>query len=170
MPKKSGVRVVLDKSKEFNAAMRLLRDEAVYIGIAESQNSRKDGGPIGNATIGYINENGSAAAHIPARPHLAKGVKDVQAKLAEELGAGAKALLNGRPDAVRTSYNRAGLLAQQSVQRVITTQEGFAPLAESTIEARKNRKKAPRTGTKALIDKGEYRQGIKYHIRKRDKK
>lgn len=170
MAKTSGVRVVLDKSKEFNSAMRLLRDEAVYIGVAEGENSRKEGGPIGNATIGYINENGSAAAHIPARPHLAKGVQDVQAKLAEELGAGAKALLNGRPDAVRTSYARAGLLGQQSVQRVITQQEGFAPLAESTIKARQNRKKAPRTGTKALIDKGEYRQSIKYHIRKRTKK
>lgn len=170
MAKKSGVRVVLDKSKEFNAAMRLLRDEAVYIGVAEGEDGRKDGGPIGNATIGYINENGSAAAHIPARPHLAKGVQDVQATLAEELGAGAKALLNGRPDAVRTSYARAGLLAQQSVQRVITSQEGFAPLAESTIKARQNRKKAPREGTKALIDKGEYRQSIKYHIRKRVKK
>lgn len=170
MGKKSGLTLVLDKSAEFNAAMRMLQDEAVYVGVAEGDNARKDGEPIGNATIGYINENGSAAAHIPARPHLAKGVQDVQAVLAEELGAGAKALLNGRPDAVRTSYNRAGLLAQQSVQRVITSQEGFAPLAESTLKTRQNRKKARRMGTKALIDKGEYRQSIKYHIRKRDKK
>ena len=164
------VRVVLDKTKEFNAAMKLLRDEAVYIGVTQDNDSRRDGGPIGNATIGYINENGSAAANIPARPHLVKGVNNVRATLAEELGAGAKALLNGRPDAVRTSYTRAGLLAQQSVQKVITEQDGFAPLAKSTLEHRKNRKKAPREGDKALIDKGEYRQSIKYHIRKRDKK
>lgn len=168
MAKKSGLTVVQDKTREFNSAIKTLLEEAVYVGVPQATDGRKDGGAIGNATIGYINENGSAAAHIPARPHLSKGVSDVQKVLAEEFGAGAKALFNGRPDAVRTSYNRAGLLAQQSVQRVITQQEGFAPLAESTIKARQNRKKAPRKGTKALIDRGEYRQSIKYVIRKKD--
>lgn len=165
----NGMRVVLDKLPEFRAAMKMLQSEAVYIGVAQENDARKDGGPIGNATIGYINENGSAAANIPARPHLVPGVAKVQDKLADELGAGAKALLNGRPDAVATSYTRAGLLAKNSVQDLIQKQEGFAPLAKTTLRTRKTRKKAPRQGEQALIDKGEYLQTIKAHIRKRAK-
>lgn len=166
---KAGVRVTVDRVAEFNGAVKLLREEAVYVGVAQDGDGRKDGKGFGNAAIGYVSENGSAAAHIPPRPHLVPGVNAVRAQVADELGAGARALLNGRPDAVRTSYVRAGLIAQQSVQRVISTQEGFRPLAPSTLERRKNRKKAPRQGELALIDTGEYRQSIKYHIRKRNK-
>lgn len=162
---KPPVRLTLDKVPEFMAAMKLLRTEAVYVGVPGEKAER--GGPINNAAIGYIQENGSTAANIPARPHLVPGVAAVKAQVAEELGAGAAALLNGRPDAVRTSYNRAGMIARDSVKRHITQQIGFAPLSETTLERRRTRKKAPRQGTKALIDTAQYLNSQTYVIRKK---
>ena len=163
---KPPVTMTLDRVPEVLEAMRLLTNERVYVGVPDKEDGR-GGGPIGNAAIGYINENGSPKQNIPARPHLRVGVERVKDQVAEELGAGARALLTGRADAVRTSYTRAGIIAVNSVRAVITAGAGFAPLADTTIKARKTRKRAPRQGEKPLIDTGQYRNSITHVIRKR---
>jgi hypothetical protein len=159
---KNGLKMTMDKLPEFQAAVKLLTQEAVYVGIPEPANGRQD--PAGNALIGAVQEAGSPVKNIPARPHLVPGIQAVQAQVAEELGAGASALLRGRPDAVQTSYTRAGLIAVQSVKKVITAGEGFAPLSAGTLKARAARGV---TRTKPLIDTGQYRNAITYVIRKR---
>lgn len=156
------ITTVLDRLPEFREAMRLLTQEAVYVGIPQAEDGRK-GGPIGNASLGYIQENGSAARNIPARPFLVPGVRKVADQVAEELGAGAAAVLVGRTDAVRTSYNRAGILAVSSVKATITAGEGFAPLSDATLAARARRGV---TRTKPLIDTGQLRASVTYTIRK----
>lgn len=159
--------MTLDRVPEVLAAIRMLTTEAVFVGIPAPEAPRGAGEPIDNAALGYIHNNGSAARNIPARPTLVPGIEKVQAQIADELSAGANAVLGGRPDAVRTSYNRAGLIAVASVKRVITSSEGLAPLAEATLEARRNRKRAPRKGTKPLIDTGQYLNSHTYVIRKK---
>lgn len=159
-------RMTLDRVPEVMAAMRLLTQEAVYVGIPDKEDGRQ-GGDVGNASLGYIHENGSPARNIPARPFLNPGVNKVKAQIAEELGSGASALLAGRPDAVRTSYTRAGIIAVNSVKGVITSGAGFAPLADATLKARKTRKRAPRKGEKPLIDTAQMLNSVTHVIRKR---
>ena len=67
------------------------------------------------------------------------------------------------PSAVLTAKNKAGLIAQNSVKATITAGEGFAPLAESTLAARKRRGVSR---TKPLIDTGSLLNSITYVIRK----
>jgi hypothetical protein len=163
---KPNVTMTLDRLPEVLEAMRMLTNEKVYVGVPDKEDGRGDG-PIGNAAIGYINENGSPKKNIPARPHLRPGVERVRNEVAEELGAGARALLTGRPDAVRTSYNRAGIIAVNSVKGIIRTSDGLVKLSDATLERRKNRKRAPRKGEKPLLDTAQYMNSITYVIRKR---
>ena len=156
--------MVLDKLPEFREALRLLTQESVFVGIPEKTDGRKDGDPIGNAGIGFVQENGSPAQNIPPRPFLVPGVAAVQDQLADELQAGADAVLVGRFDAVRTSYNRAGILAVNSVRATITAGEGFDPLSKRTLAARARRGVSR---TKPLIDTGQLRASVTYVVRKR---
>lgn len=191
------VTVITDKVKEFKKAVESLAGDDVFIGVVSAKNLRKgadddDDEFFGNAAIGYLNEFGSPAQNIPARPHLTPGVAMVRKQIAEELEAGAKAVFNGRPDAVKTSMARAGIIGVNSVRNYITAGTGFAPLSIVTLLLRKNRLETGRgiegagelgsivRGAKAkgppdvsgvrnkpLIDTGQYRNSITYVIRRK---
>ena len=70
------VRITKDHSADVLKAISLMGKSRILIGIPESEDSRKDGAPIGNAAIAYINDNGSPKLNIPARPFLRPGVED----------------------------------------------------------------------------------------------
>jgi hypothetical protein len=76
--------------------MRGLEREQVMVGIpsktAERQPDPEEPGPMNNATIGYIMENGSPAANIPERPHLKPGIRDVKDEIVERYKKGGKAI------------------------------------------------------------------------------
>jgi hypothetical protein len=156
-----GVKVVKDDTKKVMDTLRAMTIQQVYVGVPMDENSRDDD-PIGNAQIGYINENGSEAAHIPPSPHLVPGVEKVQVRCADLVAAGAAKALSGDTGAMQKAYNQAGLVAQASVRQMITSQEGFQELSEYTLE---NRQKAGFQGTKRLIWTGQYRNSITYVIR-----
>lgn len=160
---KSGLTVRLDNAQSIVDALRTLTKKDVLVGIPESENSRDDD-EIGNAAIGYINENGSPAQNIPARPHLKPGVSSVQPKTLEQLREAAQSALSGNQEAALMALNRAGTIAADGVRRYITT-TGFTPLAESTVSARRRR---GRNGVKPLIDTGQYRRSITYVVRDKD--
>ena len=60
-----------------------------------------------------------------------------------------------------TTWHAAGLIAQNSVRRTLTT-AAYRPLSERTLAERRAR---GRTGTKPLIDTGQYRNSITYVVR-----
>jgi hypothetical protein len=95
---------------------------------------------------------------------LVPGVEEVQDKCADILADGLADALSGKVGATDKAYNKAGLVAQASVRRKITQGEGFEPLADSTIAARKRKGFA---GTKPLIWTGQYRNSISYVLRKK---
>lgn len=135
----------------------------VLVGIPSDRDDRS-GEPIGNASIGYIQEKGSAAQGIPPRPFLEPGVANVADKCAEAIRKGAvTALTDFNPNAVMIGKNKAGLIAQNSVKAAITAGDGFAPLSKATLAARKRRGVSR---TKPLIDTGSLRNSITYVIRK----
>lgn len=160
---KSGLTIRADTAQSILDALKTLANKDVLVGIPESKDERDDG-DIGNAAIGYINENGSPAQNIPPRPHLKPGVKSVEQDFMPHLKAAAQKALEGNAEGAVTSLDRAGTVAANGVKRYITI-TGFTPLADATIA---NRLRRGRTGNKPLIDTGEYRRSITHIVRDKD--
>lgn len=160
---KSGLTIRVDTAQSILDALKTLANKDVLVGIPESKDERDDG-DIGNAAIGYINENGSPAQNIPPRPHLKPGVKSVEQDFMPHLKAAAQKALEGNAEGAVTSLDRAGTVAANGVKRYITI-TGFTPLADATIA---NRLRRGRTGNKPLIDTGEYRRSITHVVRDKD--
>lgn len=67
----------------------------VLVGIPDS-NATRTGGPISNATLGYIHEFGAPEASGPPRPFLIPGVEASLGDVEPYLGDAAEAALEGR--------------------------------------------------------------------------
>ena len=159
------VRVVQDKTAKLRDALRALQRDVVLVGIPAEDNNRNGDSPIGNAAIGYIQENGSPVNNIPPRPFLVPGVQSVADRCAELMAAGAAEMLDGGAAAIEKANNKAGLVAQAAVKNTLRAGEGFPPLAPSTLAARE---RAGFTGTKPLIWTGQLLNSVTYVIRKRN--
>lgn len=155
--------ITSDFTKEFNKIIKGFKQDAVLVGIPEEKSPRLDS-PIGNAALLAINNFGSPALNIPARPVMSIGIKNAQDDIANEFKKAAQMALSKGLAALDQYYNRAGIIASNSVKKAINAQEGFAPPAESTIKARQARKPEPFRGTKALIVTGQMRNAITYVI------
>ncbi|HGK4969202.1 TPA: hypothetical protein ACJ2ZE_004407 [Yersinia enterocolitica] len=195
---KSGLKVRVDKANGILAAFKSIGNKDVLVGIPESTSNREpeDGekATIGNAQIGYINEYGSPAQNIPARPHLQPGVQSVQDKTIAKLKQAAQAVFDGNSAAAEKALNQAGLIASDAVRRYMTI-TNLIPLADSTLaaRARRGRKGAIRelarregegslmekneqgqlisnTNARPLIDQGQYRRAITYIVRDKNAK
>lgn len=160
--KAGDMKVVFDGTKNFQEAMKSLASSSVYVGIPSDESERQDDEEqtMNNASIGYINENGSDLANIPPRPHLVPGVQAVSKEVAEEFKKAAQQAFSN-PSAVTKYYTRAGIIASNSVKKKITDQEGFEELSEATIRARESE---GFKGDKALIRTGQYRNAITYVV------
>lgn len=158
-------KVTKDNVKNLLGIMDAMAGKMVYVGVPGEATDR--GEPINNATIGYIQENGSPAANIPARPHLVPGVQDALPAVTKILQVAAeKALAPAKGNKPPVSYDqrleRAGFEGVKRVKRRITSQEGFEALADSTLAARE---RAGFKGTKALIRSGQYLNSINHVVR-----
>ncbi len=143
-------------------AINQLAKKDVLVGIPDSAPERDDAArsPLSNAVIGYIQENGSVHG-IPPRPFLIPGVRDAGDKIADTLGRGAIAALDGSAVNAEKALHAAGLIGQNGARAKINTGP-FEALAESTLAARRGR---GRKGTKPLIDTGQLRNSLTYVIR-----
>lgn len=179
--KKSGLTICVDNANKVWTALKKMGDRDVLVGIP-AENSERTDVSFSNAGIGYLNEMGSPAKNIPARPHLQPGVRSVETRTTAELKLAANAILEGKNDKAEQALNRAGQIAVQGVQNTIT-QGNFTPLAESTLlaRARRGRKGAAKelenrkaglppdnANAKPLIDTGIYRRAITYVVRKKN--
>ncbi|SFN48494.1 hypothetical protein SAMN05216516_108131 [Izhakiella capsodis] len=180
---KSGVSIRVDRAKSVLDALKTIGNRDVLVGIPAETSARNDAS-IGNAAIGYINENGSPARNIPARPHLQPGVKSVQDKTLPMLKQAALLTLDKNMSGAERMLNQAGATAADGVKRFITASD-FVPLAESTLAARARRGgkgalaelesraagNAPdNSNARPLIDTGQYRRAITYIVRDKNAK
>ena len=154
----SGMQMITDALPDLLRRLAAVAQRDVLVGVPAGE--ARDDGPT-NAEIGYQNEFGSPANNIPARPHLLPGVAAVQDKVVARLTKAADAAATGRPSDAERHLHAAGLLAQNSVRRTLTT-AAYRPLSERTLAERRAR---GRTGTKPLIDTGQYRRSITYIVR-----
>lgn len=156
-------KITKDQVDKVLKAIHGMAGQHALVGIPALKTTRKND-PIGNAAIGYIQERGSAAQNIPARPFLQPGVLAVRAQCADALKVSAVDALSYNTTAIVKGLNTAGLIAQASVKRTLKAGEGFAPLKPSTLAAR--RRKGVK-GEKPLIRTGQLLNSITYVVRDR---
>ncbi len=157
--------ITKDRVAEFAAAARAFGKRRVYVGVPGETALRKDpegkAEPINNAALAYIQNAGSALANIPARPFMEPGIKDAQPQIIQTFAEAVhvdKMTVAG----LENSLKKAGIQAVVAIKKRIVSQEGFEPLAKSTIAARKRK---GRNRTKALIDTSEMMNSIKSVVR-----
>lgn len=163
---KTGLTITADNVGKVMAGIAILATNRVMVGVpaedAERSQDDDERGPINNAALLYIHENGAPEAGIPARASLVPGIESVQGKIEEGLRAAADDAVEGRVDGVMRKLAAIGLIAQNAVRRKITTGP-FTPLAPKTLAARRRR---GRTGDKPLIDTAQMRAAVTYVLRK----
>ena len=141
-------------------AFKTLTKNEVLIGVpaedAEREPDPDDPKPANNAMIGYVNEFGSPAQNIPARPHLVPGVQGVSDRLVKALRKGCEGALDGKRGAADKSLRAAGLIAEAGVKDKITS---IIPpeLAPGTLA---ERKRHGFEGETPLVVTGQYRNSI----------
>jgi len=154
--------VTSDFTEQFQAVIRKFRNDEVLVGIPEEDNSRSQSGPIGNAALLAINNFGSPANNIPPRPVMEIGIRKAQDEIAAEFQRAAIQALTGGAGAVSASYQRAGIIASNSIKKAINDQIGFPGPADSTLAARES---AGFKGTKSLIVSAQMRNSITYIVK-----
>lgn len=153
--------VTSDFTENFNRIVSKFKRDSVLVGIPEEDTKRKEDAPINNATLLAINNFGSPMNNIPARPVMSIGIRNAQAEIAEQFKKAVIDSLSKGLSALSTYYNRAGIIASNSIKKAINSQEGIDPPAESTIAAREAR---GFKGEKALIVTGQMRNAITYVV------
>jgi hypothetical protein len=167
------MKVTRDNVKAVLAGIKELNSTRVLVGIPADKAGRHDG-PVTNAALGYIHENGAPESGIPARPFLVPGVARVATDTATSLGQAGTAALEGRPQVVRKILMATGQRAVNSVQATIRA--GIPPpLKPATVAGRRKRSRGSSYRRKAttaadttpLIDTGQLLRSITYVLRKR---
>jgi len=159
------------------AGLEAVTQKRVLIGVPAEKAGRQDDdekGEINNAALMYIHDKGATEANIPARPGLTEGVKDALPDIEKELVALAKEGLSGDPAAVDKRLHRAGIIGQNAVRKRIVDGP-WAPLAPSTIAARK--RKAKKSGVvledsdiRPLRESGQMYRAVTYSVRDKGEK
>lgn len=163
---KSGIDLVQDNLGEFLDNIKVLTETQVLVGVPAKQTEREAGTDIdgmNNATLAYIHDNGAPEVNIPARPFMAPGIEDAKSPISKHLKKAGEATLAGDRSLAMKHYHAAGEVAAVSIKKRIWSGP-FEPLKESTLSNRRNRKIAPREGTKPLIDTSQMLRSIDYVV------
>lgn len=162
--------VTSDFTQEFNAIIKKFKRDEVLVGIPEADTERKAKDESGNevtpqitnAALLALNNFGSPAQNISARPVMEIGIQNAQDEIAEQFKQGAKEALTEGVAVLPIYYDRAGIIAANSVKKAINSQEGIDAPADSTIATREA---AGFKGTKALIVTGQMRNAITHVLK-----
>ena len=163
----SYIRVTEDHTAEVLRSIEGMIGKSVLIGVPEAENPRsadpaapRSSGPIGNASLAYIHDNGSPKRNIPARPFLKVGVEQSFPRALKEFKVYAVKAFRD-PAQLDAGLKAAGTIASESVRKRITSQVGFAPLGPATLAARR---RAGIKSKKALIRIGSMLRSITYVV------
>jgi len=162
---KNPLKITKDFTKNFNEILSKLKNDKVLVGVPEDTSKRKDGEKINNATLLAIMNFGSPSNNIPAWPILEIGIEKAKEAVSKQFALAAEKSLSGGTAAVDTYYERAGIIASDSVKRVLNDQVEAPqgrPL-EGTIKARKRK---GFKGSKYWLVTGQLRNSITYVVKK----
>lgn len=158
------LKVTADFTKDLQAMLKQFKTSSVLVGIPETSKSRDDDSGMTNAQLLAINNYGSPANNIPARPVLQVGLRNAQDKITDQFKLAAQTVLSRGQSALDTYYQRAGIIAADSVKKAINDQDfdGARGPAESTLAARMSK---GFLGIKSLIVTGQLRNSITWVIK-----
>jgi hypothetical protein len=186
---------VTDNLPELTKRVKRLSNYEVLVGVPEEDADRQknpENGPITNAQLAYVHTHGSPIHKIPARPIIEPAIEDLdnQEGIAVYLKKAAEFALDGEEAGTLAELKKAGMKAQNAVRHWFTNpKNNWAPLADSTIEARARRKykisKYKKAETKQkyrtkladyikegiflpLIDTTQLRKSMIFQVRKKD--
>ena len=165
--------VTKDFTEQFNSIVKGFKNDKVLVGIPSDETERQandveDKAPINNATILAINTFGSEKNNIPPRPVLQMGIQDAQDEIADQYAKAFKGALTKGLSALAVYYERAGIIASNSVKKVINGQGGIVdgPIEGPAASTLANRRNKGFSGTKALIVTGQLRNAITYVVKR----
>lgn len=160
------LKVTSDFTEDFKKVITRFKNDQVLVGIPEGKAARS--GAINNATLLAINNFGSPANNIPARPVMQNGMDNCKEELAQAYKNAVKNALSKGLASLEIYYERAGIIASNSIKKAITDQDfegggdnNEGP-AESTLAARKSK---GFRGTKSLIVTAQMRNSITYIVK-----
>lgn len=159
------LKVTTDLTKDLKKLVSRFKNDNVLVGIPHSTATRKkeeEGGLVGNATLLALNHFGSSAQHIPPRPVLTIGIREAQEDIAEQFKKIATSAIAKGVSTLDVGYERLGIIASNSVKKVINQQLDIEPPSETTLA---RRRAAGFKGTKSLIVTGQLRNAITYVVR-----
>lgn len=148
-----GVQLLIDKRADVVKAIRELSKKQILVGIPQEKATRKGGGKVSNAVIGYISEFGSPKHNIPARPFLVPTIKGMKADIVNGMGLAGAAAVEGQRAKMNSILNSLGLKAVAEVKKTITSKIP-PPLAHATVLARLRRTQAGRNRMGRMRKKG----------------
>jgi hypothetical protein len=156
--------ITKDLTKQVNDIVRKFRHDDILVGIPASDAEREGNETVNNPTLLAICNFGSAANNIPPWPVMAIGIRNAQDAIAEQFKVAAIAALKKGFSALQPAYERIGIIASNSIKKVINSQEDVpeGKPAESTLAARRLRRFK---GTKYWLVSGQMRNAITYVVR-----
>jgi hypothetical protein len=183
------VTITQDNLPAVQKALKALTSNVLYVGVPDSTATRPpdstikglrptklnapkkgdDQDPITNAWIAYIQNNGSPANNIPARPFMTLGVKDAQAMINQRMKRLGQLALEGDTDILQ-GFHALGLAVVSSIKARMVAGP-WQPLAVRTVMARIHARTAPAKGwvflkhMTPLIDTGRLLNSITYVVR-----
>lgn len=145
--------------KAIRAEMENMRGASALVGIFDGVSvAREDGSPALIAEYAAYNEFGTE--RIPERPWMRQCLDRHGPEYEADLAAGQERIVTGKAT-TRQVLTALAVKLQRHLKESITRGD-FAPLAESTLERRRDR---GNVSTKPLIDTGAMRNAVQWEVR-----
>jgi len=177
------ITIEVDRTAEYSHNLKELTSIEILVGIpsdddhphldekgqgAKNPQEPRDPDTIGNATLGYIHENGSPINNVPPRPWLRPGVADSQHLWLPYIKRAAEAALRGEDSEMMQNFHRAGMNAVSATKVRIVA--GIQPqLSPRTVAGRQaahpSRKAAGAGDMTPLVDTAQMLNSISYVIK-----
>ena len=124
--------VTSDFTREFTEIVNRFKNDNVLVGIPDDEERKKNPTArkkevITNAALLAINNFGSPLNNIPPRPVMDIGIRNAQDPIAEQYKKAVQETLQRGIPALDQYYERAGIIASNSIKKAINDQEGFDP-------------------------------------------
>jgi hypothetical protein len=125
----------INRSPDLASHIEALTNKQVLVGVTADKTQRQEGDGVTNATIAYLQDNGSPINNIPARPFMLPGLAAAEEKIKRIFKTGAEQILRGEQQSAEPVLLKVGLVLQAAIRGKIN--EGIPPpLAERTLQER----------------------------------
>jgi hypothetical protein len=149
---KFGLNITKDLTNKLYSTLSAMTGKHIRLGFDDPEVAR----------IALINEVGSPMHNLPARPILVPGVEAAKPEIIKAIAAGAaKSIATFSATPMTSAWEKAGQAAVDGARAIIDDHDTLAPLAESTLRARRARGNSDDT---PRYDTGHTYADLKYYV------